>query len=176
MNIYAPANFSACRRYRFTLSRRTDGRGEHDPFETTARTMLACGINPSKADEERPDPTATRLCKLAAREGCARLVVVNAWPFVSPYPAALEEAWLNGTHNVPENALWVSRAVGQVKSEGGLILAAWGAHPLVNVSAANWLWRAFIAAGAVCLARNKDGSPKHPLYCRADSPLIGWPS
>jgi hypothetical protein len=32
----------------------------------------------------------------------------------------------------------------------------------------------FTNAGAKCLAINKDGSPKHPLYCRADAPLIPW--
>jgi hypothetical protein len=167
VNILAPANFSPCRRYRYSLCRDIEPRFD--------RVMVCCGLNPSKAAEEVNDPTITRVIKLARRELCRWLIMVNAYPYVATDPKDLERCHAfdrNGAGR--ENDDHIEAAFDAVRLSGGVILAAWGAHPLVSLVNRPALHLVFTNAGAKCLAINKDGSPKHPLYCRADAPLIPW--
>jgi hypothetical protein len=167
MNILSPANFSPCRRFRYSLCRDIEPRFD--------RVMVCAGLNPSKAAEEVNDPTITRVIKLARRELCRWLIMVNAYPFVATDPKDMERCHSldrDGERNANEDH--IRAALDLVILSGGVVLAAWGAHPLANAICRPWLHRAFRDAGAQCLAMNKDGSPKHPLYCRGDAPLIKW--
>lgn len=167
MNILAPANFSPCRRYRYSLCRDIEPRFD--------RVMVCCGLNPSKAAEDVNDPTITRVIKLARRELCRWLIMVNAWPIVATDPKDMERAHLFDREGEPNaNEDHIRAALDAVMVSGGVVLAAWGAHPLASVIARPWLHERFRSMQAKCLAINKDGSPKHPLYCRADAPLIPW--
>ena len=165
VNILAPANFSPCRRYRYSLCRDIEPRFD--------RVMVCCGLNPSIADEERPDPTITRVIKLARRELCRWLIMVNAYPYVATDPKDLERCHVFDRDGEPgQNMEHMLAALLTVDLCGGVVLAAWGAHHLAGDTCRPLVHAAF--SGAQCLAINKDGSPKHPLYCRADSPLIPW--
>lgn len=167
MDIFAPANFSPCRSYRYSLCRDIEPRFE--------RVMVCCGLNPSVADEEKPDPTITRVLKLARREQCRWLIMVNAYPFVATYPEDLKRCHsLDRTGERDANEDHIRAAIDAVTLHGGEIVAAWGADPLATEACRPWLYRTFRAASAKCLTINKDGSPKHPLYCRAGAPLIPW--
>ena len=53
-------------------------------------------------------------------------------------------------------------------------VAAWGAHKLAAARALGVV-HAFAGRPLLwCLGVTKDGHPRHPLYVRADAPLILW--
>lgn len=65
---------------RFVLSRCWDSRL---PFAA----WLMC--NPSTADDQDDDPTLRRCMSFSRDHGCGGLMVVNVWPYRTPYPEVL---------------------------------------------------------------------------------------
>jgi hypothetical protein len=152
------ATFSDCGRYRYTLTREW-GEG---------KTVCFIGLNPSTADAEEDDPTIRRCIGFAKREGGGSLLMLNLFALRSTDPAAL----LTTPNPVGEPA----EEVGVRAAGADLIICAWGALPKVL------RWRAAeIADGfcgdrqLLCLGKTMNGSPRHPLYLRADAPLVEWP-
>ena len=74
------ASFSRDRAYRWWLTR---------CWGSGTRTLLFLGLNPSRADHHRDDPTLRRLIGFAQDWGYDALVVVNLFARISPTPAAL---------------------------------------------------------------------------------------
>lgn len=155
--------FSPCCKWRYTLWREWH-EGELMPNGILGgiyrdRFLMVIGLNPSTADETQDDPTIRRCIGYAKRWGFGALCMTNlfAWRDTDPRKmrAAAEPVGKN-------NDYWI----GQMASNAGMILAAWGAHGTHLGRAA--AVRRFIAQPIYCLAINADGSPKHPLYCRAD--------
>lgn len=149
------AEISECGQYRYWLSRRL-GMGE--------RAVLFVGLNPSTADSSADDPTIRRCVGFARQWGFDWLYMGNLYAYRSTDPRTLSQVvdpvGLIGN----EQALkWLVR-----KSE--LIVAAWGSAKLTNRAdeLARWILR---LEHTRCLGRNKDASPKHPLYLRKDSVL-----
>lgn len=154
------AELSPCGTYRYTLTRE---------WAPAARPrMLFVMLNPSTADHEQDDPTIRRCMGFARREGCGSLEVVNCFAYRSPRPFDLYAAGVFGADIVgPENRRHVRLAV----MRADIVVCAWGAHgvhlspvPVLVAEADRW-----------CLGVTKSGAPKHPLYLRADAPLIRWP-
>jgi hypothetical protein len=128
--------------------------------------MLFVMLNPSTADALVDDPTIRRCIGFAQREGMGALEVVNVFAFKATDPKAMFGAGRDivGPDN-REHARW---AVAQASR----VVVAWGAHPVGSSPIP-----AVIAhANRWCLGVTKDGSPRHPLYVRADQPLIPWPA
>jgi hypothetical protein len=67
---------------RFTLWRNWDGR-------LPIAAWLMC--NPSTADALDNDPTSRRVIAFSREHGCGGMIVVNVWPFRTPYPERLWE-------------------------------------------------------------------------------------
>lgn len=158
------ATFSPCRRYRYTLTR---GIGEPFPGQAT-RTALWCMLNPSVADDVRPDPTIKRVIGFSRAHGFDRLVVVNLFGIVDDDPAILR----NHPDPVgPENDDAIRAAIDPA---GRATIAAWGVpgnRYRERVDAVT----AILGDRLQCLGRNKGGSPGHPLYLSKNRPLIPWP-
>lgn len=156
------ATLSEDRRYRYVLTRRWGNRPSG-----VAWIML----NPSTADAEVDDPTIRRCMSFTQRFGFDAMVVVNCFAYRATDPDVLLEVGAE-TAVGPDNGEWVRKACHQ----GGLIVAAWGApkQPLAN--AARDIGKIIKNDGysVKCLGKTKDGSPRHPLYVRADAPLIDW--
>ena len=74
------ASFSADGCYRWWLTRR---------WQQGVGGLLFLGLNPSRADAKRDDPTLRRLIGFAAGWGYDALVVLNLFARMSPSPAAL---------------------------------------------------------------------------------------
>lgn len=150
------ANFSRCRRYRYTLWRRWDG---ERPL------AMIIGLNPSTADATRDDPTIRRCIGFARDWGYGGLIVTNVFAYRATYPADLKAA---PDPVGPRNDAWIRRMALQAE----LIVAAWG-----NDGA--WLERSahlrkMLAGRLKCLRLNAAGEPAHPLYLPRVLRPIDW--
>jgi hypothetical protein len=150
--------FSPDRRYRYLLTRRW---GDPRPW------MTFIMLNPSTADAFADDPTIRRCVSFARREGCGGLSVLNLFAWRATDPRALRDC---GDPVGPGNDHFIAG-----NAQDSLVVAAWGAH-----AAAAERGRqvgGLLAESGVrlkCLGVTGDGSPRHPLYVRADAPLLPW--
>jgi hypothetical protein len=145
---------SPCGEYRYWLTRRL-AMGE--------RVVLFVGLNPSTADAAEDDPTIRRCVGFARRWGFDWLYMGNLYAYRSTDPKAL---YTVADPVGPDN----QEALKWMAQRAELIVAAWGKNRL-NCYAhtlAGWL---LSLPQTQCLGWNKDGSPKHPLYLAADTPL-----
>jgi len=146
------ATFSPDRRYRYTLWRIWGDAG---------RLVLFLMLNPSTADETALDPTLVKCMKFARRWGYDGFYVANLFALRSTDPEALLEAdepvgWQNDAC-IAASAMRCERVV-----------CAWGSHRAVGSRArALMTWLAPLAE-MLCLHRNADGHPQHPLYVSGD--------
>ena len=81
--MHAQAAFSRCGRYRWWLGRR---------WRDDAPTLLFLGLNPSRADGRRDDPTLRRLIGFADGWGYGAIEVLNLFAWISADPAELRRA------------------------------------------------------------------------------------
>jgi hypothetical protein len=159
------AIFSDCRQYRYTLMRRWDGFGNG--------VAMFIGLNPSTADETVDDPTIRRCINFAKLWGCSELCMTNLFAFRATDPSVMKaQQWPQSEPSMLErNDLFLL----QKAKESKVVVAAWGTHG-AHLSRAFFVTSAFWDAGIAlqCLGRNKDGSPKHPLYLAANSQLTEY--
>lgn len=154
------AIISECGKYRYRLERKWVG----------LKTCLFIMLNPSTADADIDDPTIRRCMGFASREGCGRLIVVNLYGFRSTDPKALPKLGAMNAAGM-KNAYHVEMAM----KESDLIIAGWGRQspwiqPIASVRTCANNFGKIIQ----CLGLNNNGSPRHPLYIRADAPLQAW--
>lgn len=156
----ADANISEDGLYRYWLSRRLS-MGE--------RTVLFVGVNPSTADAHHDDPTVRREVSFASAWGFDRYLKGNIYAYRATNTKELRAAAkehanvISGPRNRAE-LLWMIHMA-------ELVVAAWGAEPLdcYGSTLAGWI---LSLPHTRCLGRNKNGSPKHPLYLPATTPLV----
>lgn len=159
------AIISTCGTYRYTL---------HRSIPSVLRWVKPClfvMLNPSTADATKDDPTIRRCIGFAKREGCTGMTVVNLFALRATNPAELA---MHPDSFGPLNAQYV---IGEIEAHRriGLIVAAWGSNPMaMRVEQVRSLAGHLHAAGALCLGTTKEGHPRHPLYVKADQPLIPW--
>ena len=146
------AVISTDEKYRYLLRREFGGYG---------RTCVFVMLNPSTADADEDDPTIRRCNSFARRENCSALEVVNLYAYRSTDPKQL---WQVFDPVGPENDRYIREAV----ANADVVIAAWGAH--AKRMRARVVDR--MIPGAFALGFTKQGSPKHPLYIKADAPLI----
>lgn len=148
------ASFSPCRTFRYELYR------EWDP---TLGTFVVIGLNPSTADETKDDPTIRRCIGFAQRFGCGRLVMLNMFAFRATEPRDM------------------LAAVDPVGPQNDDVLRKWAADPVAVFTIAAWGAQgapervaelAAIFPRLECFGKNRDGSPKHPLYLPKTAPLL----
>ena len=153
------AIISSCGRYRYTLTRGW----------SAGTAMAFVMLNPSTADAMIDDPTIRRCISFARREGHGTLHVVNLFAIRSPSPAAIiREADPVG----PDNLRHIAATIDASQE----VVVAWGAHPLAERQ--EQVVMKFITDYGhtpKCLGLTKNDHPRHPLYVRADAPLIPFP-
>jgi hypothetical protein len=159
------ASFSPCRRYRHVLMRWAGTEFFPDRF------VLFVGMNPSTADEDANDPTVSREWRFAVSWGYAGLVKVNVGDYRATSPADLSRPGV-----VPRSPANLEAIVHHAVRADRIVLA-FGKVPRVLEGAAEEtvMELQLRALDLWCLGTNKDGSPKHPLYLRADTPLEPFP-
>ena len=155
------ARFSPCGRYRYSLSR------DWTPPGATPRSILFVGQNPSVADADVSDPTCHRELGMARRWGYTRYLKTNMldWRATSPRDVPPDPTLACSPDNPP--------AILEMAGEAEIVVLAYGRlHPRfqpVVEGILDSLRR--LDRPLYCLGRNRDGSAKHPLYLRADTPL-----
>lgn len=150
------AMFSACGRYRYALSRHWD----------TGRTAMFLMLNPSIANDRRPDPTVTRCIGFAKSWGFGALWVGNLFAFVGTEPKSLIPiADPGGPHN-DEALLWMA-------STAEIIVCAWGKGPgpafapRLRTRAAHVVKLLGRELHCLRMTEPPNAEPSHPLYLPA---------
>lgn len=149
------AEFSPDRKYRYALWR---------VWDASLPSLMVIGLNPSKANESKDDPTIKKVKKIAANNGFGRVFMLNLFPLVSTDPGALLKERFQ---DLAVNYLYLHH----FSNLANQIVFAWGNFKeakLISFQIMNL--KRFQAA--LCIHQNKDGSPKHPLYCSDNSQLI----
>ena len=156
----AAALFSPCGRYRWWLQRRWD---------PAMPTLLFIGLNPSRADGERDDPTLRRLMGFARAWGYGGLEVLNLFARVAFSPAVLRRS---ADPVGSDNDRWLEQRLRalQTGEAGGALWLGWG-------NGGAWRGRdgqvlrqiAGITLPIWVLGRTASGQPRHPLYVPGDA-------
>jgi hypothetical protein len=138
------AFFSPCGKYRYQLYRIWD---ESKPL------AMCIGLNPSTANSADNDPTITRLIGILTDAGYGGFHMMNLYGLISPNPEDLT------AHPDPdgENRKWVF-AIRDLCQD---VIFCWG-----NFQQAEHRGKKMAAKypEGLCFGKNKNGSPKHPLY------------
>lgn len=154
--IIGDAEFSACGRYRHSLSR------DWTPQGRAPRSILWIGMNPSTADAEVSDPTCNRELTYSRDFGYTRYLKANMldWRATSPSDLPKDPAQACSDRNLT--------AILEMASQSEQVLLAYGRlhgryQPIVTS-----VLDALRQAGhpLFCLGLNADGSAKHPLYLK----------
>jgi hypothetical protein len=156
---FSGASFSACSRYRYSLSR------AWDPHKPTVGFIM---LNPSTADAEVLDPTVRRCVGYARAWGYGALEVANIFAWRSTDPKAL----LRVEDPVgPENDHYIC----DLAKRAHLLIAAWGTHGVIHGRGGEVL-RMLIDRDVHTLGLTKSGYPKHPLYLgKGVTPALSFP-
>lgn len=155
-----------------TLTLDADGR----PADERYRPLVIIGKNPSVASGDTQDNTADGFCTtFARREGANGLVMVNLHPGISTDPDGLCNVLL--PHGCDERHWDAVR--GALSLNAVAVVAGWGKKPEGLSSHADRVARVKRIAteldvALVCFGTNKDGSPRHPQYLKASTPLVPY--
>ncbi|WP_308102509.1 DUF1643 domain-containing protein [Paraburkholderia madseniana] len=158
------ASFSPCGRYRPLLTRRW---AEGDSF------ALWIGMNPSTATGEVDDPTVRREWNYTrVRLGVSAYVKANVMDYRATDPKALLEPGIEPQSESNQNTI-----LEQARNARYVVLA-FGTLTKAQRRYASELVTALEAEGIplFCLGFTADGSPRHPLYVKQDSPLVPFPA
>ena len=121
-------------------------------------TVVSIRLNPSTADEETDDQTIRKCLGYAKRWGYSKLIMANLFAFRSTNPSLLKRV---EDPVGPDNDSYIQKCV----SESNLVIACWRNHDkLLNRD------KVLMDSlpNLVCLKRNKNETPHHPLYLSKD--------
>lgn len=146
------ATFSECRKYRYALWRIWDAQ---------LPLLMFIGLNPSKADETNKDNTIGKVTKVAEHNGYGGFYMMNLFAVVSKKPEVLK----TDPDPLGDNDGWIEKIALKCKD----VVFAWGDFKEARQRAEK-IKELF--PNAFALHINKNGSPKHPLYCLDKTKLI----
>lgn len=139
--------------------------------------ILWCGLNPSKADAKRDDPTMLREIGFSYRWGFGSLIKINIYPFISSSTKELANWRKKLSHPGPARGSFIlngSRSRLHIRGCTEFV-AAWGngaaEEDLRDFLEMTTQWEdgsqdglpAEIPVQWKCLGTTQDGSPKHTL-------------
>ncbi len=172
----AEAALSSCGAYRWLLHRPIQSSNQ---ISKQRRVLLFVGLNPSRADGRRDDPTLRRLQGFAHQWGYHHLVVLNLFARISPSPSLLcrcekpigaendliLQSWFQQWAQQHTWDLWLGWGVGGgLKHRDEAVL-----NMLNNVSNRRGGLPPPFVTGLT-----KAGYPRHPLYLPSDVQRVAW--
>lgn len=155
------ALISKCGSYRYWLTRRCG-----NLFADKGLALFVM-LNPSTADAQNNDPTIRRCINFADIWGFKNMAVANLYAYRATKP---KDLWKAEDPIGPRNDYWLKSLTRHCSQ----IICAWG----VNAQSQRIVdFKALMASSESrmwCLGTTKNGSPRHPLYVKANTPLIEW--
>lgn len=149
------ARFSTCRRYRYALWR---------VWDETRPQVVIIGLNPSRADAVRNNPTINRCIAFAQSWGYGGVCLANLFAFKAGTPSELMRA---EDPVGPDNDSWLL----DIAATADTVVAAWGNDGAYRGRSAEV--RRMIPN--LCALRiNKSGEPAHPLYLKGSLVPVPW--
>ncbi len=145
MEIKYTAKLSRCKQYRYYLSRQWDER---------LPVLTYIGLNPSKADAKKDDPTIRRCMDFAQRFGFGGIEVLNLFAYRATDP---KELFLSIDPIGKRNNQFLRQYIKKAHQ----VVLIWGNH---GVHLDRYLEVLKMVDQPFCLAINKSGQPAHPLY------------
>ena len=150
------AEFSPCRKYRYTLWRIWD---DTKPF------VMFIGLNPSTANETKLDNTIRSVSRISKFNNYGGFYMVNCWAYVATDPCDLKhdpmfDEWNNNK---------LSITAGKCKD----VVFAWGNFNIVKDNGRDAELKVMFP-NAKAIGFNKNGSPKHPLFQKGESFLVEY--
>ena len=143
------ADFSKCRKYRYTLWR---------TWDVSKPKVMFLGLNPSTADEVKNDPTVTRCINYSKRWGYGGMYMMNIFSFRTTYPIELKKA----TNPIGDkNNFWIKKIYRNVDK----CIGAWGNDGEFKNRSED-IFK--LIPKLYCLKINSSGQPAHPLYLKSD--------
>lgn len=123
---------------------------------------LFVGLNPSIADETKNDPTQRRCMRFAYDWGFSGYFMGNIFGLVSTNPDGLKTT-------ADPIGLETSEYLQSMTRLSDLVVVCWGVHGSLLGRGEHMLKILQAIKLVYHLGLNQDGSPKHPLYLRADT-------
>ncbi len=127
-------------------------------------------MNPSTAGVHEDDPTVQRECARTQRLGYDGYLKANVLDYRATKPRQLT------AHGVTANSRENHPAILRVAKICDAVVMAHGNLPIPLAGIAKTLTEQLVRDGhrLLCLGYNRNGTPKHPLYLRADAELIAY--
>jgi hypothetical protein len=127
--------------------------------------LLAIGLNPSKANEEKLDPTSRNIEKIALQNGCDGWWLVNLYPKRAAKPIHLPKN--PNPKLIEQNILLIENLLKSPKSKITKVLCCWGNHvddhfylALQALKILDCIRR--YGLHLYCIGNTKSGNPFHP--------------
>ena len=146
------ALLSKDKKYRYSLKR---------IWDNDKPKVLFIMLNPSLADNYQDDPTIRRLIKFAKLYGYGGFYVGNLFSYITPYPSEL----------LDKDLMFSKKNIHEIKKMTGLIkdvVYGWGN----SFEEPEWLKQ--IISNPKCFGKNKNKTPKHPLYLSCNHKLVNY--
>lgn len=155
------AIFSADKKHRLKLWR---------TWDDALPKLMFIGLNPSTANETDNDPTIKSCIRIAKHNGYGGIIMMNCWTHISTDPDKLR----TGEPSLSETGWLLSNDDSLLfTATNADVCFAWGNFKIVrDTSRDKELSR--MLPNSWCLGKNKNGSPKHPLYCKTETKLIPY--
>ncbi len=155
MNLFEKngACFSECKRYRYSLWR---------IWDNTKPIVMFIGLNPSTATEAKDDPTIRKVKRFAFDWNFGGVYMLNLFAFISTDPNALL------LEPIEKIGFYNNYFLKEYSAKAQEIIFAWGNFKAAEERAKDVI-KMFPSAKALHI--NKNGSPKHPLYCKSSITL-----
>lgn len=146
------ALLSKDKKYRYSLKR---------IWDNDKPKVLFIMLNPSLADNYQDDPTIRRLIKFAKLYGYGGFYVGNLFSYITPYPSEL----------LDKDLMFSKKNIHEIKKMTGLtkdVVYGWGN----SFEEPEWLKQ--IISNPKCFGKNKNKTPKHPLYLSYNHKLVNY--
>lgn len=124
-------------------------------------------LNPSTADAQKDDATIRRCIQYSRAWGYRRMDVVNLFSYRATDPTQLLQA---KDPVGPKTDDWIR----VIAMQSARLVLAWGKVSPALAKRSGEVLDLVKMNPLSCLGRNKDGSPKHPLYLPKDAQLKAW--
>lgn len=147
------AKFTICGKHRLYLWRIWD---ESKPL------LMVIGLNPSTANADTDDPTIRKVKAIAKHNGYGGVYMTNLFTYISTDPNQLD--MVLGNHQTSDDILQ------RIRKLCDHVCMAWGNFDVYKRD--DEVKKMF--PQALALKTNKNGSPKHPLYCKNESSFVNY--